>query len=265
MTEIVLKQKSIYMNRIVFITGASSGIGKACAEKFAASGDDLIINGRRKERLQELKHALEGQYPVEVLCAPFDVQDEKEVFDCIGAFSGKWQSVDILINNAGLALGRDFFDEAPLVDWNTMLQTNVNGLLYVSKAVLPFMVERNRGHIINLGSVAGDDIYEKGNIYCVSKAAVEAISRSMRIDLLRHRIKVTNIKPGAAETEFGIVRYKGDAGKAAQVYEGYIPLSGEDIADAIFYCASLSPNVCINELEITCISQATGIFFNRNS
>jgi 3-hydroxy acid dehydrogenase / malonic semialdehyde reductase len=253
------------MNRIVFITGATSGIGKACAEKFAASGDDLIINGRRKNRLQELKQLLESQYKVEVLCAPFDVQDKKEVFDCIEAFSGKWQSVDILINNAGLALGRDFFDEAPLIDWDTMLQTNVNGLLYVSKAVLPFMVERDRGHIINLGSVAGDDIYEKGNIYCVSKAAVEAISRSMRIDLLQHHIKVTNIKPGAAETEFSIVRHKGDVDKAAKVYEGFVPLSGKDIADAIFYCASLPPNICINELEITCIAQANGIFFNRGS
>ena len=253
------------MNRIVFITGATSGIGKACAEKFASSGDDLIINGRRKNRLQQLKQSLEGQYKVKVLCAPFDVQDKKEVFDSVQALPDKWQSVDILINNSGLALGRDFFDEAALSDWDTMLQTNVNGLLYVSKAVLPFMVERNRGHIINLGSIAGDDIYEKGNIYCVSKAAVEAISRSMRIDLLQHHIKVTHIKPGAAETEFGIVRYKGDTGKAARVYEGFIPLTGEDIADAIFYCASLPPNVCINELEITCIAQANGIFFNRNS
>ena len=252
------------MNRIVFITGATSGIGKACAVKFAAAGDHLIINGRRKDRLQEFKQSLERQYKIEVLCAAFDVQDKKEVFDCINTFSGKWRSVDILINNAGLALGRDFFDEAALSDWEIMLQTNVNGLLYVSKAILPFMVERNRGHIINLGSIAGDDMYEKGNIYCVSKTAVDAISQSMRIDLLQHHIKVTNIKPGAVETEFGLVRYKGDAGKAAKVYEGFTPLTGEDIADTIFYCASLPPNVCINELEITPIAQANGIFFNRN-
>ena len=252
------------MNRIVFITGATSGIGKACAEKFAAAGDHLIINGRRKDRLQELKESLESRYKIDVLCAAFDVQHKNEVFDCINSFQGKWRSVDILINNAGLALGRDFFDEAPLGDWETMLQTNVNGLLYVSKAILPFMVEKNCGHIINLGSVAGDDMYEKGNVYCVSKTAVEAISRAMRIDLLRYHIKVTNIKPGAVETEFGLVRYKGDAGKAAKVYDGFTPLTGEDIAETIFYCASLPPNVCINELEITPVAQANGIFFYRN-
>ena len=252
------------MNRIVFITGATSGIGKACAEKFAAAGDHLIINGRRKDRLYELKQSLENQYKIDILIAVFDVQNKKEVFDCINSFSGKWPSVDILINNAGLALGRDFFDEASLNDWETMLQTNVNGLLYVSKAVLPFMVERNQGHIINLGSVAGDDVYEKGNIYCASKTAVEAISRAMRIDLLQHRIKVTNIKPGAVETEFGVVRFKGDSAKAAKVYDGFTPLTGKDIAETIFYCASLPPNICINELEITPVAQANGIFFHRN-
>jgi len=252
------------MNRIVFITGATSGIGKACAEKFAAAGDHLIINGRRKDRLNELKQSLENQYKIDILIALFDVQNKKEVFDCINSFTGKWKSVDILINNAGLALGRDFFDEASLNDWETMLQTNVNGLLYVSKAVLPFMIERNQGHIINLGSVAGDDVYEKGNVYCASKTAVEAISRAMRIDLLQHHIKVTNIKPGAVETEFGVVRFKGDSAKAAKVYDGFTPLTGKDIAETIFYCASLPPNICINELEITPVAQANGIFFYKN-
>jgi len=174
------------MNRIVFITGATSGIGKACAEKFAKAGDNIIINGRRKDRLNELKLLLENQYKIEVLIAAFDVQNKKEVFECTNSFSGKWRSVDILINNAGLALGKDFFDEASLNDWDTMLQTNVNGLLYVSKAVLPFMIEKKQGHIINLGSVAGDEVYEKGNVYCASKTAVEAISRAMRIDLLQN-------------------------------------------------------------------------------
>ncbi|HEY5406272.1 MAG TPA: SDR family NAD(P)-dependent oxidoreductase [Ginsengibacter sp.] len=252
------------MNRIVFITGATSGIGKACAEKFAAAGDHLIINGRRNERLEELKQSLENQYKIEVLIATFDVRNKEDVFDCINSFSGKWRLVDILINNAGLALGRDFFDAASLTDWEIMLHTNVDGLLYVSKAVLPFMIERKQGHIINLGSVAGDDVYEKGNIYCASKTAVEAISRAMRIDLLQHRIKVTNIKPGAVETEFGVVRYKGDSAKATKVYEGFTPLTGLDIADTIFYCASLPPNICINELEITPIAQANGIFFHKN-
>ena len=252
------------MNRIVFITGATSGIGKACAEKFAAAGDHLIINGRRRDRLDDLKQSLESQYKIDILIAMFDVQNKKEVFDCINSFTGKWKSLDILINNAGLALGRDFFDEASLNDWETMLQTNVNGLLYVSKAVLPFMVERNQGHIINLGSVAGDDVYEKGNIYCASKTAVEAIGRAMRIDLLQHHIKVTNIKPGAVETEFGVVRFKGDSAKAAKVYDGFTPLTGNDIAETIFYCASLPPNICINELEITPVAQANAIFFYRN-
>lgn len=248
------------MNRIVFITGATSGIGKACAEKFAENGDRLIINGRRKERLEELKKSLEEKYKTEVLCAVFDVQQKKEVDDCINSFPEKWQSIDILVNSAGLAIGRDLFDEAPISDWETMLQTNVYGLIYVSKAVLPFMIKRNSGHIINLGSIAGDDMYERGNIYCASKSAVDAISRSMRIDLLPHRIKVTNIKPGAVETEFSIVRFKGDEAKAAKIYEGFTPLYAEDIAGPILYCTSLPDNVCINELTITCIAQANGVY-----
>ncbi|MDQ6890269.1 MAG: SDR family NAD(P)-dependent oxidoreductase [Bacteroidota bacterium] len=251
------------MNRIVFITGATSGIGMACAEKFAENGDAVIINGRRNDRLLELKKLLEKKYKVDVLCAEFDVQNRDQVYENINSFPGNWQAVDILINNAGLALGRDYFDEADLNDWDTMLYTNVNGMLYVSKAVLPFMIKRNSGHVINLGSVAGDDMYEKGNVYCVSKAAVDAISRTMRIDLLQHNIKVTNIKPGAADTEFSIVRFKGDSQTAAKVYDGFTPLSSIDIADAIFYCASLPLNVCINELVITATAQADGIYINR--
>jgi 3-hydroxy acid dehydrogenase / malonic semialdehyde reductase len=251
------------MNRIVFITGATSGIGKACAEKFAAAGDHLIISGRRKDRLEGLKISLQASYKIEIICTAFDVQNKQEVFDNINSLPEKWKPVDILINSAGLALGRDFFDKAPLGDWETMVQTNINGLLYVSKAVLPFMIQKNKGHIINLGSVAGDEVYEKGNVYCATKSAVEAISRAMRIDLLQHHIKVTNIKPGAVETEFSLVRFKGDAASASKVYDGFTPLSGNDIADAIFYCTSLPENVCINELEITPVAQANGIFFNR--
>jgi 3-hydroxy acid dehydrogenase / malonic semialdehyde reductase len=248
------------MKRIVFITGATSGIGKACAEKFAANGDDLIINGRRKERLDDLKKELEEKYKTEVLCAAFDVQKKEEVFETINGFAEKWKAIDILINSAGLALGRDLFDEANIIDWETMIQTNISGLLYVSKAVIPFMINKTEGHIINLGSTAGDVVYERGNVYCATKSAVEAINEAMRIDLLQHHIKVTNVKPGAVETEFSLVRFKGDEEKAEQVYEGFVPLTAADVANTIFYCASLPPNVCINELQITCIAQANGIY-----
>ncbi len=251
------------MNRIVFITGATSGIGRVCAEKFAQNGDAIIINGRRNDRLLEIKDSLEKKYKADVLCLEFDVQNQNDVFQNINSLSDKWKSVDILINNAGLALGRDYFDEADITDWDIMLQTNVNGLLYVSKAILPFMVKRKSGHIINLGSVAGDDMYEKGNVYCATKAAVDAISRSMRVDLLHHNIKVTNIKPGAVETEFSLVRFKGDAETAAKVYDGFKPLTANDVADVIFYSSSLASNVCINELVITATAQANGIFINR--
>lgn len=251
------------MKRIVFVTGATSGIGKACAEKFAANGDDVIINGRRNERLDEIKKTLEKKYKVEVFCAPFDVQNKEEVFQTIDQLPEKWKAIDVLINSAGLALGRDLFDEAAIEDWETIIKTNIDGLLYVSKAVIPFMIKRNAGHIINLGSTAGDVVYERGNVYCASKSAVEAISHGMRIDLLRHHIKVTNIKPGAVETEFSVVRFKGDEEKADKVYEGFAPLTGADVADTIFYCASLPPNVCINELTITPIAQADGIYIYK--
>ncbi|MDQ6757083.1 MAG: SDR family NAD(P)-dependent oxidoreductase [Bacteroidota bacterium] len=250
-------------NRTVFITGATAGIGRACAEKFAAEGYNIIINGRRKDRLTELKNSLQKDFNVKVFDTVFDVQKREEVFTAINNLPQEWKAIDILINNAGLALGRDFFDEADINDWETMLQTNVNGLLYVSKAVIPFMTKRNSGHIINLGSVAGKEMYEKGNVYCVSKAAVDAISKTMRIDLLQHRIKVTAIHPGAVETEFALVRYKGDKDKAAKTYEGYVPLSAADIAETIYYTASLPPHVCINDLVITTVAQANAIYFNK--
>lgn len=248
------------MNRIIFITGATSGIGKACAHKFAANGDDLILAGRRKERLEELKISIEEKYKSKIYCASFDVRNKNEVFNSIESFPEEWQSIDVLINSAGLALGRDLFDEASMSDWETMIHTNINGLLYVTKAVIPFMIKRNGGHIINLGSTAGDVVYERGNVYCATKSAVETISHAMRIDLLAHRIKVTNVKPGAVETEFSLVRFKGNEEIAEKVYDGFVPLTAEDIADSIFYCASLPPNVCINDLTITSISQADGIY-----
>ena len=254
----------MHTNRIVFITGATSGIGKACAEKFAAAGDNIIINGRRSGRLTELKKSIEKDFNVKVFETVFDVQNKEEVFSAINNLPEEWKAIDILINNAGLALGRDYFDEADIEDWDTMLQTNVNGLLYVSRAVTPFMKKRNSGHIINLGSVAAKEMYEKGNVYCVSKAAVDAISKTMRIDLLQHRIKVTAIHPGAVETEFALVRYKGDKEKALDTYKGFTPLTAMDIAETIYYAASLPPHVCINDLVITTISQANAIYFKKD-
>ena len=254
----------MHTNRIVFITGATSGIGKACAEKFASAGDNIIINGRRSGRLTELKKSIEKDFNVKVFETVFDVQNKEEVFSAINNLPEEWKAIDILINNAGLALGRDYFDEADIEDWDTMLQTNVNGLLYVSRAVIPFMKKRNSGLIINLGSVAAKEMYEKGNVYCVSKAAVDAISKTMRIDLLQHRIKVTAIHPGAVETEFALVRYKGDKEKADDTYKGFTPLTAMDIAETIYYAASLPPHVCINDLVITTISQANAIYFKKD-
>lgn len=252
------------MNRTVFITGATSGIGRACAEKFAAAQDNIIINGRRNDRLEDLKDSLEKNFKIKVLIAPFDVQNKKEVFDFTDNLDGEW-APDILVNNAGLALGRDFFDEADMDDWETMMQTNVNGLLYVSRAILPFMIKRKQGHIINLGSVAGKEMYEKGNVYCASKAAVDAISKTMRIDLLQHNIKVTTIHPGAVETEFAVVRFKGDKKAASKVYSGFKPLTAIDVADVIFYTASLPKHVCINDIVLTPTSQANAIYFYKES
>lgn len=252
------------MNTIVLITGATSGIGKACAQKFAAAKNDLIITGRRKERLDDLKKELEATHGVKVLPLCFDVQDKEAVFSAINDLPEAWQNIHILINNAGLALGKDNFEDADLKDWETMLNTNVNGLIYVSRAVLPFMIAQKKGHIINMGSVAGKQVYEKGNGYCASKFAVDALSKAMRIDLLKHNIKVTGIHPGAVETEFSLVRFKGDSATADATYKGITPLNGADIADIIFYCASLPAHVCINELTVTPTQQADAIYFNRN-
>jgi NADP-dependent 3-hydroxy acid dehydrogenase YdfG len=248
------------MHKIVLITGATSGFGEAAARQFAAAGYRLIITGRRKERLEALKQELK----TDVLALVFDVQDKDAVFAAIASLPAEWKDIDILVNNAGLALGRDHFNEANLDDWETMLDTNVKGLLYVSKAVVPLMIARKSGHIINLGSIAGKEVYEKGNVYCASKYAVDAISKSMRIDLLQHRIKVTAIHPGAADTEFSKVRFKGDMDQAQKIYEGYTPLRAEDVADTIFYCASLPAHVCINEVNITCLAQANSFYYDRS-
>ena len=250
------------MNKTVFITGATSGIGKACAEKFAENNYNIIITGRRVGLLEEVKKELENKYNTEVTTLCFDVQNKEAVFNAVALLPAT-TVIDVLINNAGLALGRDAFDEADITDWETMMNTNVNGLLYTSRALLPF-IKKTKGHIINLGSIAGKEVYENGNVYCASKFAVDAISKSMRIDLLKHNIKVTSINPGAVETEFSIVRFKGDETKAEAAYKNYIPLTAKDVAETIFYCASLPDHVCINDLTITCLQQANATLFNKN-
>lgn len=252
------------MPKTVLITGATSGFGKAFAEKFAANGYRLILTGRRKERLDEIQQQLTNTHGVQVYTAHFDVQDRQATFKAIESLPAEWQTIDVLINNAGLALGRDFTDEADLNDWETMIDTNLKGLLYVTKAVLPFMIREKKGHIINIGSTAAKEVYEKGNTYCATKAAVDAISKGMRIDLLRHNIKVTAVHPGAAETEFSVVRFKGDDRLANQVYEGFQPLVAEDVAEVVFYTTTLPHHVCINDLVLTCTAQANSIYINKD-
>ena len=252
------------MNKTVLITGATSGIGEACAKKYAADGDRLILTGRRADRLNILKTELEKDFSTEILALIFDVQDKKAVDKNLGTLPTEWQKIDLLINNAGLAAGKDSFENADINDWETMLNTNVHGLLYVSKQIIPLMIANKKGHIVNIGSIAGKEVYENGNVYCASKFAVDAISKSMRIDLLKHSIKVTCIHPGAVETEFSLVRFKGDKNKAAATYNGMVPLSGNDIADSIFYCTQLPEHVCINELIITPTQQANAYYTHRS-
>ncbi len=247
------------MKRKVLVTGASSGFGKSIAQQFAASGDDLFITGRRVELLEEIKDELIATYGVSVTVLVFDVQQKDDVFSAL--FNNPaLVDLDILVNNAGLALGRDLFDEANMDDWETMIDTNVKGLLYVTKAVLPNFIKRGKGHIINIGSTAGKEVYERGNVYCATKTSVEVLSQAMRIDLLRHKIKVTVVHPGAADTEFSIVRFKGNEEKAKAVYDGYTPLYADDVADTVHYCANLPEHVCINSLVMTCTSQANSIY-----
>jgi 3-hydroxy acid dehydrogenase/malonic semialdehyde reductase len=244
------------MGKIVLVTGATSGFGKAIAEKFGAAGWDVIATGRRRDRLELLSKELKDKYGTNSHQLELDVQDREAVATAITDLPEKWKGIDLLINNAGLALGRDYFEEASLDDWDTMIDTNLKGLLYVTKAVVPFMISAKGGQIINIGSTAGKEVYEKGNVYCATKHAVDAISKAMRIDLLRHGIKVTAVHPGAADTEFSRVRFKGDEETAAKVYEGYKALAAEDIADICYYCATLPAHVCINDLVVTCTAQA---------
>ncbi|OYZ00597.1 MAG: NAD(P)-dependent oxidoreductase [Sphingobacteriia bacterium 28-36-52] len=251
------------MTKTIFITGATAGFGKATAEHFAAAGWNCIITGRRQDRLTELAGTLQNKYPVQIHTLCFDVQNKEAVFAAINSLPAEWHSIDVLLNNAGLALGRDSFELANLDDWDTMLDTNVKGLMYVTKAVLPFMIAKKNGHIINIGSTAGKEVYKDGNGYCASKHAVDAISKAMRIDLLPHQIKVTAIHPGAAETEFSLVRFKGDDQKANAVYDGYKALEAKDIAAIIYYASTLPAHVCINDLVVTCLSQANSFYLHK--
>jgi len=251
------------MDKIALITGASSGFGKAIAEKFAAAKWNCIITGRRSEKIIALASELTEKYGVKILPLVFDVQNKIQVFDTLSNLPKEWQDIDLLVNNAGLALGRDSFEKADLADWETMIDTNVKGVMFVTKAILPFLIERKKGHIINIGSTAGKEVYKDGNAYCASKHAVDALSKSMRIDLLPYQIKVTVIHPGAALTEFSKVRFKGDESKAGLVYEGYQALEAIDVADICFYSANLPAHVCINEIVVTCLAQANSFYLQK--
>jgi 3-hydroxy acid dehydrogenase / malonic semialdehyde reductase len=251
------------MNKIVFITGATAGFGEACAYKFAENGYNLILNGRRIDRLEVLKERMQKLFKVNVFLLPFDVRNKEQVLSSLEQLPQEWRSIDVLVNNAGLALGRDLIQEGNTEDWDTMIDTNVKGLLYVTRAVVPWMIENKKGHIINLGSIAGKEVYERGNVYCASKFAVDALTKSMRIDLLEHQIKVTSINPGAAETEFSLVRFKGNEEASKKIYEGYTPLSAEDVAGVVYYVTTLPSHVCVNELSITCTQQASTVYFNK--
>lgn len=243
------------MNKITLITGATAGIGRACAEKFASHKHDLIITGRREKRLTELATELKSKYGVQVLTLKFDIRNKVEVDKAVDKIPSDWK-IEILINNAGLAAGLSPIQDGSTDDWEQMIDTNVKGLLFISKAIIPKMIKQGKGHIINIGSIAGKEVYPKGNVYCASKHAVDALTKGMRLDLLPHGIKVSQVAPGLVETEFSLVRFKWDKEIAEKVYQGYQPLNGEDIADAAYYIASLPDHVNINDLIIMPTAQA---------
>ncbi len=246
------------MAKTVLVTGATSGFGKAIATVFAKNGYDVCITGRRKERLQELKVELEKTYNVNITTLSFDIRKREEVTIAVDELKTFYDTIDILVNNAGLAAGLSTIDEGDMDDWDTMIDTNVKGLLYITRQVLPMMKAKG-GHIFNIGSTAAKMVYKNGNVYCATKFAVDALNQAMRIDLLHYGIKVTGVHPGMAETEFSIVRFKGDEDRAGNVYKGFEPLHPEDIADTVYYCATLPPHVCINDLTITCTNQANSV------
>ena len=252
------------MAKIALITGATSGIGEACAHLFAREKYNLVLTGRRLDRLEKLAKKLNAKYNTEIAVSSFDVRDREQVISNLDGLPAKWKKVNVLINNAGLSQGLDPIQKGDLDDWDTMIDTNVKGLLYVSKVVSNWMIDNKLGHIINIGSIAGKEVYANGNVYCATKHAVDALNKGMRIDLLPYGIRVTAVHPGAVETEFSEVRFKGDTERAKKVYDGFDPLVADDIAETIWFAVSRPPHVNINELIVMPTAQATaGNIFRR--
>jgi NADP-dependent 3-hydroxy acid dehydrogenase YdfG len=246
------------MKRTVFITGATSGIGEAIAILFAKTGFNVIITGRRKERLIELEEKLKKETQSKILTLAFDVRSNEQVCKAIDNIPEEWKNIDILVNNAGLASGLDPIQSGDIEDWEKMIDTNVKGLLYVTRKIAPIMINRNSGHIINIGSIAGKEVYPNGNVYCATKHAVDALTKAMRIDMLPHNIKVTQIAPGMIDTEFSTVRFHGDKDRADKVYDGLIPLCANDVADIALFVVTRPEHVCLNDIIVTPTAQATG-------
>ena len=246
------------MNKIVLITGASSGIGEGCARKFASEGAKLILNARSVDKLEALSQELKEKYGTSCYVMPFDVRDRKAASEALASLPAEWQSIDVLINNAGLVIGVDKEHEGNLDEWDIVIDTNIKSLLSMTRMVVPGMVERGRGHIINIGSIAGDAAYPGGSVYCATKAAVKALSDGLRIDLVDTPLRVTNIKPGMVETNFSVIRFRGDKDKADNVYKGIRPLTGEDIAEVAYFAASAPEYMQIAEVLVMPTNQATG-------
>ena len=246
------------MDKIVLITGASSGIGEGCARKFASEGAKLILNARSVDKLEALSQDLKEKYGTESYIMPFDVRDRKAASEALASLPAEWQAIDVLINNAGLVIGVDKEHEGDLDEWDIVIDTNIKSLLAMTRMVVPGMVERGRGHIINIGSIAGDAAYPGGSVYCATKAAVKALSDGLRIDLVDTPLRVTNIKPGMVETNFSVIRFRGDKDKADNVYKGIRPLTGEDIAEVAYFAASAPEYMQIAEVLVMPTNQATG-------
>jgi 3-hydroxy acid dehydrogenase/malonic semialdehyde reductase len=249
--------------KIAFITGASAGIGYATAKLLAAQQYNLILSARRKDKLDVLANELTEEFGISVLCLQLDVRDRKQVSEVISSLPEHWQKINVLVNNAGLASGLSSIDEGDIDDWDVMIDTNIKGLLYVTKAIVPLMKENESGHIINIGSIAGKEVYANGNVYCATKHAVDALNKAMRIDLAKYPIRVTAIHPGAVETEFSLVRFKGDEKRASLVYEGFENLVADDIAETIWFAISRPPHVNINELTVMPTAQPMASVIHR--